>query len=288
VWHDAAGEQVDETLIDWSLTEDDDPTTAPEDGLLDPRVLVESETITTSVEWFDSSPADDGLETTRQRAQRERDADSVLAAATQAGAVTEPGEIDHDALAAAQKATESAERRQVKALNKLALAAQEVRREHLRTALARKTLPKGSGAVVARFVATTMWSRHGLLGLNRADSNTRAIATDLLGGDPVELLAEASAKRAQVITAAIVCAAHEADLLKDAWQGSDYSIAKDARALPRLVGRGVRLHPRRRRARRHRRPHRRPGRNQRPTPDTRDVYFLFVPGRTPASRISLM
>ena len=231
VWLDGTGQQVDETLIDWSLMEDDDPTATPEDGKLDPRTLTESETVTTSVEWFHTSPADDGLETGNQRWRRERDADTVLAAATEAGAVNEAGEIDHDALAAAQKAKESAERRQVKALNKLGLAAQEVRREHLRTALARKTLPKGCGAVVARFVATTMWSRHGLFGLNRADSDTRVIATDLLGGDPVELLAEASAERAQVITAAIVCAAHEADLPKDAWRGSDYSIAKDARAL---------------------------------------------------------
>ena len=166
VWLDGTGQQVDETLIDWSLMEDDDPTATPEDGKLDPRTLTESETVTTSVEWFHTSPADDGLETGNQRWRRERDADTVLAAATEAGAVNEAGEIDHDALAAAQKAKESAERRQVKALNKLGLAAQEVRREHLRTALARKTLPKGCGAVVARFVATTMWSRHGLFGLN--------------------------------------------------------------------------------------------------------------------------
>ena len=52
VWLDGTGQQVDETLIDWSLTEDDDPTATPEDGKLDPRTLTESETVTTSVEWF--------------------------------------------------------------------------------------------------------------------------------------------------------------------------------------------------------------------------------------------
>ncbi|GAA1890244.1 ParB/RepB/Spo0J family partition protein [Williamsia serinedens] len=217
VWTDAEGLPVDESRIDWSLDEDSDPADTPREGCLDPRTLTEG--VAAVVTWFHTNPAEDGLETASARWNRQHNQDATLAAATEAGAVTETGEIDHEALAAAQKEKEAAERRQVKALNKAGLAAQEVRREHVRTLLARKTLPKGSGAAVARFTTELMWRFYDQLGLTRQDADTRKIAADLLGGDPLALGEGASTERAQVIALAVVCAAHEANLPKDAWRG---------------------------------------------------------------------
>ena len=216
-WFDAEGTQVDDTRIDWSLDEDSAPEDTPREGYLDPRTLTEG--AAAFVEWFHASHAEDGLETRNDRWNRERDAATTRDAATLAGAIGEDGEVDHEALAAAQKEKETTERRQVKALNKAGLSAQEVRREHVRTLLARKTLPKGSGAAVARFTTELMWRFYDQLGLTRRDADTRKIAADLLGGDPLTLGEGASTERAQVIALGLVCAAHEANLPKDAWRG---------------------------------------------------------------------
>ena len=219
-WVDANGERVDASLIDWALQDDPDTDATPDEGMLDPRTLTEGEVVNgVNVAWYHRDPARDGLESLFTRRQRERNADKARAAAEEVGAVTETGEVDHAALEAAQAETERDERRRVLKLNKLALAAQEVRRAKLAEVLGRKTLPKGSSAVVSRFVASTMWRHHDLFGIARADVDSQKIAAELLGADPVEAQAEASAERAQVITAAIVCAAHEANLPKDAWRG---------------------------------------------------------------------
>lgn len=219
-WIDANGERVDESLIDWALQDDPDTDATPDEGMLDPRTLTEGEVVNgVNVSWYHRDPARDGLESLVTRRQRERNADRARAAAEEVGAVTETGEVDHAALEAAQAENERAERRRVLKLNKLALAAQEVRREKLAEVLGRKTLPKGASATVSRFVASTMWRHHDLFGIARADVDSQKIAVELLGGDPIEAQADASAERAQVIVAAIVCAAHEANLPKDAWRG---------------------------------------------------------------------
>lgn len=131
VWTDSDGQPVDETLIDWSLHEDDDPASVPADGLLDPRILTEGESVT---------------------------------------------------------------------------------------------------ATVTRFVATTMWRHHDLFGIARSEANSRAIAAELIGSDPIEAQEQASAERAQVITAAIVIAAHEANFPKDAWRQAGEHMWADAKA----------------------------------------------------------
>lgn len=115
-----------------------------------------------------------------------------------------------------------AQRRRTIALNKLSLIAQEVRREHLTTVFARKTLPKGKAAEVAAFITRTMWTHHELFGMSRQDANTQAIAREILGGDPTELLLEAAtAERAQVIQLGVAVAAHEATCYREAWQGRE-------------------------------------------------------------------
>ena len=114
---------------------------------------------------------------------------------------------------------EKRERRKVITLNKLGVAAQKVRRDKLTEAFARKTLPKGKAAVVAAFLATTVWRNADLYNVARQDGDAKKIAAELLGTDPIEALDGAAAERAQLIALAITCAAHEANLPKDAWRG---------------------------------------------------------------------
>src|SRR3546814_7946156 len=122
------------------------------------------------------------------------------------GAGSEDGTVDVDAVLASKADAERDARRRVVKLNKLALAAQDVRRAKLTEAFGRKTLPKGSSAVVSRFLAETMWRNADLFTTARSDANTKNIAAELLDADPTQAWAEASAERAHVINAAIVCA----------------------------------------------------------------------------------
>ncbi|MBE7192968.1 MAG: ParB N-terminal domain-containing protein [Gordonia polyisoprenivorans] len=230
VWTDSDGQPVDETLIDWSLHEDDDPASVPADGLLDPRILTEGESVTATVEWFHRDPAVDGLIGAVEYANIARNTENMRGEAEKLGAVGEDGTVDVDAVLAAQAEAEKAAKRRVLKLNKLALAAQEVRRAKLAEVLARKTLPKGMSATVTRFVATTMWRHHDLFGIARSEANSRAIAAELIGSDPIEAQEQASAERAQVITAAIVIAAHEANFPKDAWRQAGEHMWADAKA----------------------------------------------------------
>ncbi|MED5804024.1 hypothetical protein VX037_23690 [Gordonia sp. Z-3] len=118
-------------------------------------------------------------------------------------------------------------------LNKLGLAAQQVRRDKLREVLGRKTLPKGKAADVAGFVAATMWNYHPLLAQTAKDADAQQVTTELLGADALTALDGASAERRQVVNLAIVLGAHEANLPKDAWRPAgafEYSrMGRDAR-----------------------------------------------------------
>ncbi|MGJ0121666.1 ParB/RepB/Spo0J family partition protein [Williamsia sp. MIQD14] len=232
VWLDDDGEAVDDSLIDWSLHPDEHPAAddVAAEGKFDPRTLARHEDVTATVVWFHRDPAVDGLMTATEYRNRTINTENMRGDAERLGAVGEDGTVDIDAVIAAKADAERASKRRLLKLNKLALAAQEVRRAKLTEVLARKTLPKGTSATVSRFVATTMWNNPDLFQIARSQANTKVIAAELLGGDPIEVQAEASAERAQVITAAIVCAGYEANFPKDAWRQATESFWSDAKA----------------------------------------------------------
>ena len=234
IYLNAAGERVDETTIDWSV-QDEGPDAVAADGMVDCRLLTEKLEWSPCVTWFHNDPARDGLETHSEHRQRSRSAvtdvhlpgDAPSAAASVAQDTDgESAEDRADRLASEraerqreQEEADKRERRKVITLNKLGVAAQTVRRDKLTEAFARKTLPKGKAAVVAAFLATTMWRNADLYNVARQDADAKKIAAELLGTDPIEALDGAAAERAQLIALAITCAAHEANLPKDAWRG---------------------------------------------------------------------
>lgn len=215
-WIDADGKPVDEESIDWAV--DGEPAdVAADPELIDPRALTETEVWAAFTTWYHDDPAVDGLGTWSQRRDwltDDRDTASDDSAADDGESAAQRAARRE----AEQKEAEKLERRRTKALNKKAVAAQTVRRDKLREIFGRKTLPKGKGAVVARFLAHTMWTHPDLYEINRADHSTHQVAAELLGSEPLAALDGASAERSQLIALAITCAAHEANLPKDAWR----------------------------------------------------------------------
>lgn len=166
--------------IAWGGDEVDAEAT-PAEGFLDPRTLTRHESIEVETTGYVSDPA--ALGWSRYS----------FVGAGPSTPVTED-QVESDKQAKAE------ERRQVIALNKLALAATEVRRQKVTEFLARKTLPKGKATAVAAFLAETMWHHHDLFGFNRADGNARELATEFLGGTaPLDAADGASAERLQII-----------------------------------------------------------------------------------------
>lgn len=202
------GEEIDGEEVDWA-TEDDDEAT-PDEGHR------HANTVETRQVWLPEyvclDPEGAGV------------ALSPILAAARSAAPAEGGESDEDAaVAAARREAEAKERqrqerRQVIALNKQAEAATTVRRDYLRTTLlARKTPPKGA----AGFVATALARDPGLLTEGKTDEVVRELLgiTAINTGTAIaELVAKASDNRAQVITLALVIAAQEARMVKDAWR----------------------------------------------------------------------
>jgi ParB/RepB/Spo0J family partition protein len=116
------------------------------------------------------------------------------------------------------------ERRRVLANNKAWRAAEAVRREWLKTFLARKTAPKGAAAYIAeelfsgRFMAT-----------NGYDSPHLAI--ELLGGDEPD---RSSDGRCLVVALGVIVGAHEASTTERAWR-DNWAGDKAARYLAQLT-----------------------------------------------------
>ncbi|MCK0515940.1 MULTISPECIES: ParB N-terminal domain-containing protein [Actinomycetes] len=235
IYLNAAGERVEEATIDWSV-QDEGLDAVAADGMVDCRLVTEKLEWSPCVTWYHNDPARDGLETASENRQRSRstmtdvhlpgDAPSPAAGAAQdADGESAQDRADRIARERADRErereeAEKRERRKVITLNKLGVAAQKVRRDKLTEAFARKTLPKGKAAVVAAFLATTVWRNADLYNVARQDAGAKKIAAELLGGvDPIEALDGAAAERAQLIALAITCAAHEANLPKDAWRG---------------------------------------------------------------------
>lgn len=171
---DVEGNEVDESIIDWSLDGEDDAEVAPGDGMLDPRALIEKPRYV--VQWWHADPAADALHRRWER---------------QSGSGTAAG--GGSAVDAAAHEAATGQRRAVKARNKLGVSAKTVRLEKLGEYLARKTPPKNAG--VGAFITATMTERADLL----TKPGAKALAVELLGGDPGELVADASDARAQVI-----------------------------------------------------------------------------------------
>ncbi|MDY6811506.1 MAG: ParB N-terminal domain-containing protein [Actinomycetota bacterium] len=206
-WTDAEGNEVPEHVIDFDLLdsdEDDGDAPAddePEDGLLDPRTLTHHITREVETTWYVLGSDDLGL------TERAYSYSAPSSAATS-------GEVS-----AAEKEAQKQVRRRVRVLNAASVTAREVRIEKLTAWLARKTLPKGSAPTVATFIATSMHAHHDMFGANSMQGNAAEIAATILGGDPAELLEQAStADRAQIIGLGIALAAREAHMWKDAWR----------------------------------------------------------------------
>ncbi|SIS23122.1 ParB/RepB/Spo0J family partition protein [Williamsia sterculiae] len=219
MWVDADGNAFDEGGVDWDLADEADQETTPAEGLADPRKLTETEQWTAYVTFYHHNPAVDALETMFARTRRlsgDQDDSTDTADVTSAA-----DRAEQAARAEAEQAeVDRVERKRVKVLNRAGLAAQEVRRAKLREAFTRKTLPKGTAVIMARLHAATMWRNSDLYSSGRVDYVTRDIAAELLGADPVEQITDAAPERAQVILAAITCAAYESTLPKDAWRGA--------------------------------------------------------------------
>ena len=200
----ATGEPVDEADVDWSTERA--PDRQPEDGQRHAATVVEQSVW--EPEYFCLDPAACGLALADFLASaspivagRDTDTDATL---------------DGASLVEAQRA----ERRKVLVLNKLGLAAQDVRREFVRDKLlARKTPVKG--AMV--FIAGCVEQGPGLL----TEHAGRQIAAHLLGVEgsalhaAVAKLTAAGDSRAQVLLLAMVLGALEARTPKDAWRSAD-------------------------------------------------------------------
>ncbi|TSD93472.1 nuclease [Gordonia rubripertincta] len=212
-WVDAEGNEIDENLIDFEILEliedgEDVPADAqPAEGYLDPRTLTHRSTFTIETEWWVTDFEELGYKPRPYGATPRTPASS-------------------DEVSEAEKEAQKQERRRVRVLNAASVAAREVRIEKLTAWLARKTLSKGSGPKVAKFIATSMHAHYGMFGAMSQQGDAKRIATTILGGDPAELLEQATtADRAHIISLGIALAAREAAMWKDAWrhaQDRDY------------------------------------------------------------------
>lgn len=195
------GEEVDDDDIDWTCRFS--ATREPDDGKHHPDAVIE--TTVFAPQWYCLDHNAAGLTLCDTFAKR------INAIARQD---TDSGDED----AAAKAAADRAQRRTVIALNKLADAAQTVRRQFItEKLLARKTPPKGT----AIFLAHCLTRDVRLIEEHRAGD----IAAELLGvaglaavTTLVEGLPATGDGRAQVLTLAMVLGALEARTPKDAWR----------------------------------------------------------------------
>ena len=127
------------------------------------------------------------------------------------------------------------ERRKVIALNRLGDAAMHVRRDFVRTLLARKKTPPKGAAI---FIATCLTREPALIN----DYHAAAVTTDLLGIESsstlvkmVKDLPPTGDGRAQVITLAVVLCALESRTPEDAWCRFSNSVADDGASICRFA-----------------------------------------------------
>lgn len=192
------GEVVDDNKIDWDVDADDHDTPA-EDGLIHPRYIEDGTTFEPNYYCIDPDAA--GLMTWADRARCKG---------------SQAGGAQQDAAAAEEAAKR--EKRKVVKLNKLGVAAEEVRRTWVKDKLlSRKTPPKGA----AIFVAGQLAAHSHLLTSNGSGETARELlglpAHSPLGGAVSELPPTGDG-RATVILLGLVLAALEVNTPKDAWR----------------------------------------------------------------------
>ena len=208
------GQAVDDSDIDWNT--EDDPEANPAEGMRHFNTVKDGTVYVPT--YYCRNYAAAGLSLSARFARfagvtvdsemADSDEQTVTAAAREAAAAEAQDE---------QAERQRRDRRMVVALNRLGLAAQQVRREFVAKLLARKTLSKGA----AIFIASCLARDPGLIAEHRASD----IAAELLGASTtagvhklVADLAPNGDARAQVITLAIVLAALEGRTPKDAWR----------------------------------------------------------------------
>jgi ParB family chromosome partitioning protein len=199
----ATGERVDYDDVDWD-TEDDD-SAVPDEGLQHANTVANRPEYSPEYWCIDQQGA--GLEPRP----------IIDAAPTAAdGSGNDPAEAAR--AVREQEAKDKQVRRRVRELNKQAESATTVRREFLRTSLlARKTPPKTAAA----YVAATLARDPGLISEYKAAESLGELL-GFKGYYPGKELAEQVAKvseaRAQVLLLALVIAAQESRMVKDAWR----------------------------------------------------------------------
>ena len=147
------------------------------------------------------------------------------------------------ARAAATKEAETAQRRRVLAGNKAWRAAETVRRDYLRTLLARKTPPKGSGPYLATTLALDPFA------ITKAAEKGHELAATLLTGqqdiagrERVAALAEGTSDaRGQVIALGLILAGIEASTGVHSWRHADDRHGSDWRGESPALGRYLRF-----------------------------------------------
>ena len=147
------------------------------------------------------------------------------------------------ARAAATKEAETAQRRRVLAGNRAWRAAETVRRDHLRTLLARKTPPKGSGPYLATTLTLDPFA------ITKAAEKGHELAAalltgqqDIAGRERVAALAEGTSDaRGQVIALGLILAGIEASTGVHSWRHADDRHGSDWRGESSALGRYLRF-----------------------------------------------
>lgn len=204
------GEEVDEGDIDWDVDAADHDA-VPDEGYVHPRFVEQRNIFEPEFYCVDLEAA--GLQTYQQ----------YYDSAARGGNRSEDSGQD----AEARKESERREKRKVVALNRLGLAAIDVRRAWVKDALlARKTPPAGA----ALFIAAQLAEHPSLLTLPSA----APVAAELLGigggntiAGSVAALPSTGDARAVVMTLGLLLGALEAETPKDAWRRTYTSHGKN-------------------------------------------------------------
>lgn len=199
------GTDVDENEVDWDVDANDHDTPA-EDGYIHPRFI--EETVRFEPAYYCTDRAAAGLTTWSERNQGRgiRDTDTS-------------GED-----AEKRKEAERREKRKVVALNKLGVAAEQVRQAWVKDKLlTRKTPPKGA----AIFIAAQLSAHPSLLVGHRADDTAAAMLGTESVSKSVTALPPTGDGRATVILLGLLLGALEEETPKDAWRQGYTTYSKD-------------------------------------------------------------
>ncbi|MDP7707451.1 ParB/RepB/Spo0J family partition protein [Mycobacterium sp. TY815] len=206
------GIEVDEGDIDWDI-EAADHDAVPDEGYVHPRFIAHENAFQPEYYCLDVAAA--GLQNSPKYSPNAYNGSVHSRRNDQSAEDVE-----------ARKEADRREKRKVIALNKLGLAAIEVRRAWVKSRLLARKAPPVGGAL---FVATQLSKHPGLL----TGHGAAPTAAALLGLDAAATIADAAAAlplagdaRATVLTLGLVLGALEAETPKDAWRRSYCSYGK--------------------------------------------------------------